>query len=160
MKYILILLGAFLVGCSSTPSTSLEVNDNTPRVGIDQLGRTPLPVGSKIRASDSLIFGVGDNWMGRAVIEIPADSSSTYNYFADQFVKQGWALVAAMRGKRSLLVFTRADRSATIEMDEGGLLTNVVAVITISPTGSAPAAAGGSNGVVVQPVGGLGNRRP
>ena len=158
MKYLLILLGALLVGCSTTPSTSLEVNDNTSRVGIDQLGRTPLPVGSKIKAADSLIFGVGDNWMGRAVIEIPADSSSAYNYFADQFVKQGWSLVAAMRGKRSLLVFTRADRSATIEMDEGGLLSNVVAVITISPTGSAGAASSG--GAVVQPIGGAGVRRP
>jgi hypothetical protein len=96
--------------------------------------------------------------MGRAVIEIPADSSSTYNYFADQFVKQGWNLVAAMRGKRSLLVFTRADRSATIEMDEGGLLSNVVAVITISPTGSTGSAPSG--GVVTQPIGGAGARRP
>lgn len=160
MKYVLILLGALLVGCSTTSSTSLDVNDNTARVGIDQLGRTPLPVGSKIRAADSLIFGVGDNWMGRAAIEIPADSSSTYNYFADQFVKQGWNLVAAMRGKRSLLVFTRADRSATIEMDEGGLLSSVVATITISPTGSASGASSGSTGVVVQPVGGTGARRP
>jgi hypothetical protein len=158
MKYLLILLGALLVGCGTTPSTSLEVNDNTTRAGVDQLGRTPLPVGSKIRAADSLIFGVGDNWMGRAVIEIPADSSSTYNYFADQFVKQGWNLVAAMRGKRSLLVFTRADRSATIEMDEGGLLSNVVAVITISPTGSTGSAPSG--GVVTQPIGGAGPRRP
>jgi hypothetical protein len=115
-------------------------------------------VGSKIRAADSLIFGLGDNWMGRAVIDIPADSSSTYNYFADQFVKQGWNLVAAMRGKRSLLVFTRADRSATIEMDEGGLLSNVVAVITISPTGSTGSAPSG--GVVTQPIGGAGARRP
>ncbi len=158
MKYLLILLGALLVGCGTTPSTSLEVNDNTTRVGVDQLGRTPLPVGSKIRAADSLIFGLGDNWMGRAVIDIPADSSSTYNYFADQFVKQGWNLVAAMRGKRSLLVFTRADRSATIEMDEGGLLSNVVAVITISPTGSTGSAPSG--GVVTQPIGGAGARRP
>jgi hypothetical protein len=159
MKYALILMGALLVGCSTTPTTSLEVNDNTARVGIDQLGRTPLPVGSKIRPADSLIFGVGDNWMGRAVVEIPVDSSSVYNYFADQFVKQGWNLVAAMRGKRSLLVFTRADRSATIEMDEGGLLSNVVATITISPTGSA-GGTGAASGVVVQPIGGVGSRRP
>ena len=160
MKYVLMVLVSLLVGCGTTPSTSLDVNDNTARVGIDQLGRTPLPVGSKIRAADSLIFGVGDNWMGRAVIDIPADSSSTYNYFADQFVKQGWNLVAAMRGKRSLLVFTRADRSATIELDEGGLLGNILATITISPTGNASGPANGANGVVVQPVGGMGTRRP
>jgi hypothetical protein len=157
MKYLLMLLGALLVGCANTPSTSLETGDNT-RVAVDQLGRTPLPVGSRIRAADSLIFGIGDNWMGRAIVEIPADGSSTYNYFADQFVKQGWSLVAAMRGKRSLLVFTRAERSATIELDESSLLSNVVAVITISPTGSAGGAPSG--GVVTQPVGGAGARRP
>ncbi len=157
MKYLLILLGALVAGCATTPSTSLETGDNT-RVAVDQLGRTPLPVGSKIRAAESLIFGVGDNWMGRASVDIPSDSSSVYNFFADQFVKQGWTLVAATRGKRSLLVFTRADRSATIEMDEGGLLSQVVAVITISPTSSAGAASSG--GVVVQPIGGAGARRP
>jgi hypothetical protein len=157
MKYLLILLGALVAGCATTPSTSLETGDNT-RVAVDQLGRTPLPVGSKIRAAESLIFGVGDNWMGRASVDIPSDSSSVYNFFADQFVKQGWTLVAATRGKRSLLVFTRADRSATIEIDEGGLLSQVVAVITISPTSSAGAASSG--GVVVQPIGGAGARRP
>jgi hypothetical protein len=157
MKYLLMLLGALLVGCANTPSTSLETGDNT-RVAVDQLGRTPLPVGSRVRAADSLIFGIGDNWMGRAIVEIPADGSSTYNYFADQFVKQGWSLVAAMRGKRSLLVFTRADRSATIELDDSSLLNNVVAVITISPTGSTGSAPTG--GVVTQPIGGAGARRP
>jgi hypothetical protein len=157
MKYLLMLLGALLVGCANTPSTSLETGDNT-RVAVDQLGRTPLPVGSRVRAADSLIFGIGDNWMGRAIVEIPADGSSTYNYFADQFVKQGWSLVAAMRGKRSLLVFTRADRSATIELDDSSLLNNVVAVITISPTGSTGSAPSG--GVVTQPIGGAGARRP
>lgn len=156
MKYVLILLGALLVGCANTSSTSLESGGDTGRVAVDQLGRTPLPVGSKIRGADSLIFGVGDNWMGRATIEIPSDSSSTYNYFAEQFVKQGWNLVAATRGKRSLLVFTRADRSATIELDEGGLLSQVVAVITISPAGGV----NNAGGVAVQPVGGGGTKRP
>ncbi len=158
MKYLLMLLGALLVGCANTPSTSLETGDNNARLAVDQLGRTPLPVGSRVRAADSLIFGIGDNWMGRAIVEIPADGSSTYNYFADQFVKQGWSLVAAMRGKRSLLVFTRADRSATIELDDSSLLNNVVAVITISPTGSTGSAPTG--GVVTQPIGGAGARRP
>ena len=46
-----------------------------------------------------------------------------------------------LRGKRSLLVFTRADRSATVELDEGGILSHVLASITISPTGTAPAGA-------------------
>ena len=156
MKQRLMLLAtALLVACSSTSGNLDSGTDGSPRVGIDQLGRMPLPVGTKIRGADSLIFGVGDNWLGRAVLEVPTDASSTYNFFADQFPRQNWTLVAAMRGKKSLLVFTRGDRSATIELEEAGLLSQVTAVITVSP---APANASGNNapsgaGVVVQPIG-------
>ena len=142
MKQLLLAwLSVFLVACSSTTSSvSLEngPDSTTARLGVDQLGRTPLPTGAKMRGAESLIFGVGDNWMGRAVVELPTDASSSYNFFADQFPRQGWSLVAAVRGKKNLLVFTRGDRSATIEMDEGGLLSNVLVYITISPTGTAP----------------------
>ena len=147
-----------LVACSSTaPSVSLEngPDSTTARLGVDQLGRTPLPVGSKMRGPESLIFGVGDNWMGRAVLELPTDASTSYNFFADQFPRQGWSLVAAVRGKKNLLVFTRGDRSATIEMDEGGLLSNVVAHITISPTGTAV-----SQPAAVQPLPAMAPKRP
>jgi hypothetical protein len=108
-----------------------------------------------MRGPESLVFGVGDNWMGRAVVELPTDTSASYNFFADQFPRQGWTLVAAVRGKKNLLVFTRADRSATIEMDEAGLLSNVVAYITISPTGTAP-----SQSTAAQPLPALAPKRP
>jgi hypothetical protein len=149
-----------LVACSSTaPSVSLENGPErtTARLGVDQLGNTPLPVASKMRGPESLVFGVGDNWMGRAVVELPTDASASYNFFADQFPRQGWTLVAAVRGKKNLLVFTRGDRSATVELDEGGLFSNVVAHITISPTGGLSTA---TPGAVAQPLGSTGARRP
>ena len=155
---LMVLLMVGLVACNSTaPSVSLENGPDrtTARLGVDQLGNTPLPVGSKMRGPESLVFGVGDNWMGRAVVELPTDTSASYNFFADQFPRQGWTLVAAVRGKKNLLVFTRADRSATIEMDEAGLLSNVVAYITISPTGTAP-----SQSTAAQPLPALAPKRP
>ena len=155
---LMVLLMVGLVACSSTaPSVSLENGPDrtTARLGVDQLGNTPLPVGSKMRGPESLVFGVGDNWMSRAVVELPTDTSASYNFFADQFPRQGWTLVAAVRGKKNLLVFTRADRSATIEMDEAGLLSNVVAYITISPTGTAP-----SQSTAAQPLPALAPKRP
>ena len=159
MKHMLMAcLAVALVACGSTaPSVSLEngPDSTTARLGVDQLGRTPLPVGAKMRGPESLIFGVGDNWMGRAVVELPTDASASYNFFADQFPRQGWTLVAAVRGKKNLLVFTRGDRSVTIEMDEGGLLSNVVAYITISPTGTAV-----SQPAAVQPLPAMAPKRP
>jgi hypothetical protein len=163
MKYLLILVVVALVGCAAPAGSGNLDNggssDGANRLSIDQLGRTPLPVGAKIRGTESLIFGVGENWVGRAVLELPSDVNANYSFFADQFPRQGWNLVTAVRGKHSLLVFTRADRSATIEMDEGGVLGGITASITMSPTGASMNPAPAAPGVVVQPVGGANGRR-
>lgn len=153
MKHLLIwtALCLALAACSTQPSVSLDngVDSTTARLGVDQLGKTPLPVGAVMRGADSLVFGVGDNWMGRAVLSLPGNVSDSYNFFADQFPRQGWSLVAAVRGKKNLLVFTRGERSATVEIDEGNVFSGAMAQITISPTGTA-----------VSPGVGPGARRP
>ena len=68
-------------------------------------------------------------------------------------------MVASVRGKKSLLVFTRAERAATIEIEDSGLLSGSLALMTVSPVGSNAGAPTGA-GVVVQPLGGAGARRP
>jgi hypothetical protein len=153
-----LLLLACLSACGSMSSSEPNA-DNGQRPSMEQLGRMPLPVGTKLRTTESLIFGVGEGWLGRAVFELPNDSNSSYNFFAEQLPRQGWSMIASVRGKKSLLVFTRAERAATIEIEDSGLFSGSLASMTVSPVGStsgAPAAAG----VVVQPVGGAGTRRP
>ncbi len=159
MKYIFALvLTALLTACSTT-SNSDNTADHAQRPSMEQLGRMPLPVGTKLRTAESLIFGVGEGWLGRAVFELPNDANSSYNFFAEQLPRQGWSMVASVRGKKSLLVFTRAERAATIEIEDSGLFSGSLAVMTVSPVGS-PSGAPAGAGVVVQPLGGTGARRP
>ncbi len=159
MKYVFALvLTALLTACSTT-SNSDNTADNAQRPSMEQLGRMPLPVGTKLRTAESLIFGVGEGWLGRAVFELPNDANSSYNFFAEQLPRQGWSMVASVRGKKSLLVFTRAERAATIEIEDSGLFSGSLAVMTVSPVGSSSGAPAGA-GVVVQPLGGNGARRP
>ena len=149
-------LTMFLSACASSGGGSADgTSEGGARSGVEQFGRTPLPVGTKVRTNDSLILGVGDNWLGRAVFEMPTDASASFVFFADQFPRQGWTAVSAMRGKKSLLVFTRADRSATLEIEDSGLFGHAMLTMTVSPMPSAaPANAAPNNpGVVVQPVG-------
>ena len=162
MKYLLVLLAVlFLTACGTMSGSDVGPNsDNVQRPTMEQLGRMPLPVGTKLRTGESLIFGVGDGWLGRAVFEAPSDSTTTYNFFAEQMPRQGWSLISSVRGKRSLLVFTRGDRSATIELDEASLFNGACIVsMLISPIGGSAGAPAGT-GVVVQPIGGAGARRP
>ncbi len=159
MKYVFALvLTALLTACSTT-SNSDNTADHAQRPSMEQLGRMPLPVGTKLRTAESLIFGVGEGWLGRAVFELPNDANSSYNFFAEQLPRQGWSMVASVRGKKSLLVFTRAERAATIEIEDSGLFSGSLAVMTVSPVGSSSGAPAGA-GVVVQPLGGTGARRP
>jgi len=159
VKYLPVLLAAALLTACATTTNSETSGDNAQRPTIEQLGGMPLPVGTKLRTGDSLIFGVGEGWLGRAVFELPSDATSSYNFFIEQLPRQGWTLIASVRGKKSLLVFTRAERAATIEIDDSGLFSGSLASMTVSPVGSTAGAPAGS-GVVVQPLGGAGARRP
>ena len=159
MKYLLALITAALLSACGTTANSDSNADNAQRPSMEQLGRMPLPVGTKLRTGESLIFGVGEGWLGRAVFELPNDANSSYNFFAEQLPRQGWSMVASVRGKKSLLVFTRAERAATIEIEDSGLFSGSVAAMTVSPVGSSSGAPAGA-GVVVQPLGGAGARRP
>ena len=159
MKYVFVLLLTTVLTACGTTANSDSNADNGQRPSMEQLGRMPLPVGTKLRTSESLIFGVGEGWLGRAVFELPNDANSSYNFFAEQLPRQGWSMVASVRGKKSLLVFTRAERAATIEIEDSGMFSGSLAAMTVSPVGSTSGAPAGA-GVVVQPLGGAGARRP
>ena len=159
VKKLLLLLTVALLSACATTNDAQSNGENNQRPSMDQFGRMPLPTGTKLRTAESLIFGVGESWLGRAVFESPLDANATYNFFAEQLPRQGWATVASVRGKKSLLVFTRAERSATIEIEDTGLFSGSVAWMTVSPVGSNAGAPTGA-GVVVQPLGGTGARRP
>ena len=98
-----------------------------------------VPTGSKINNAQSLIMGSGENWVGRMVLEVKQDSAGVYNFFLDNYPAQGWTLVSAVRGKTSLLVFTKADRSATVEISDA-TLGGASAVLTVSPKSTLPTA--------------------
>ena len=157
-KLLLLLATALLTACGTTTESQTNV-DNGQRPTVEQLGRMPLPVGTKLRTGESLIFGVGEGWLGRAVFELPNDATSSYNFFAEQLPRQGWTMIASVRGKKSLLVFTRAERAVTLEIEDSGLFSGSLASMTVSPVGSTGGAPAGA-GVVVQPLGGAGARRP
>ena len=126
---------ALLAGCSSTPlgPTSPSADATAPGAAPSHwLGGMALPPGSAIRADQSLIIGAGDNWVGRAALDVGRDADTAYKFFLDNLVAQGWTLVTAVRGRQSLLVMTRQDRTLTLEMNEP-LLGLPTVYITMAP---------------------------
>jgi hypothetical protein len=92
-----------------------------------------MPTGAKIINERTLILGAGDAWVGRITMEVGKDTNNAYQFFMDQYPRQGWNLVTAARGANSLIVFTRGDRTATIEIRDGTLAVTPTVVLTVSP---------------------------
>lgn len=134
-----VLFPALLAGCGSTPlaTTAPSSGDKTQLAAPGQwLGGLPLPAGSFIRADQSLIIGAGDAWVGRAVLDVGRDADAAYRFFMDNLPAQGWAVVTAVRGRQSLLVLTRQERTLTIEMAEP-ILGAPTVFMTMAPRNAA-----------------------
>ncbi len=132
-----LLLSAFILlsGCTTTSGGDTSSGSGTMN---DLIANTQLPAGAKINHSQSLIMGSGENWVGRVVLELGQNPNAAYNFFLEQYPQQGWTLVSAVRGKSSLLVFTKADRSATVELTEAGVMGGSQATLTVSPKSTLP----------------------
>ncbi len=129
------LCAVLLAGCSSTPlgSTAPAADAASPKATPSQwLGGLALPPGSVIRADQSLIIGAGDNWVGRAVLDVGRDADAAYRFLLDNLTAQGWSVVTAVRGRQSLLVMTRQERTLTIEMTES-LFSAPTVYMTMAP---------------------------
>jgi len=143
MKYLLptICLAGLLQACALPNGSSTTPVAEAPVSRAEQVLRSAIPPGSKVVPAQSLIIGSGDNWVGRAVLEVPKEpdreTSPAFGYFVDQYPQQGWTLLSATRGKTSMLVFTKKDRSATVEISDLNMINgSVTVVLTVTPTES------------------------
>jgi hypothetical protein len=135
LKPLLLSALIALAGCATTSGGSGNSGAGTMN---DLITNTHLPAGAKINHGQSLIMGSGDNWVGRVVLELDQNPNAAYTFFLEQYPPQGWTLVSAVRGKTSLLVFTKPDRSATVELTEGGVLGGSQAILTVTPKSTLP----------------------
>ncbi len=130
---------SFLAGCSHVPMGNTSAAGESTASGATPgqwLGGMPLPPGSLIRADQSLIIGAGDNWVGRAVVDVGRDADLAYRFFMDSLPAQGWAVITAVRGRQSLLVMTRQERTLTIEITEP-LVGSPAVYMTMAPRNAA-----------------------
>lgn len=139
-KSLLLSTFILLAGCATTSGNSAGTGSSSGNGTMnDLIVNAQLPAGARINHSQSLIMGSGENWVGRVMLELDQNPNAAYNFFLEQYPQQGWTLVSAVRGKTSLLVFTKADRSATVELNEGGVMGGSQATLTVTPKSTLPA---------------------
>jgi len=125
-----VLMGACASSSDSPTGTPQEVQE----IQTQLLGDMPLPAASKIIGADSLIIGRGDNWVGRVVLSGVQTPTDIYAFFQSEYPRAGWTTVSAVKSKTSILVFTKGDRTATVELNEGSMAgPKTLITITSSP---------------------------
>ena len=125
-----VLMGA----CASSRDAPTGTPQEVQEIQTQLLGDMPLPTASKIIGADSLIIGRGDNWVGRVVLSGVQTPTDIYAFFQSEYPRAGWTTVSAVKSKTSILVFTKGDRTATVELNEGSMAgPKTLITITSSP---------------------------
>ena len=137
-RFAIVFSACLMAGCASSPvqmgGTAAGEKSMSPT---EAVGQSALPPGATFRPENSLIIGSGDQWVGRVVADVGRDVEAAFRFFIDTYPAQGWTLISAVRGKTSLLVFTKQDRTATIELGEGGLIGGGSLALTVAPGNAA-----------------------
>ena len=129
-----LLLSALLAACASGGDTISGTPAEVEEIQTQLLGDMPLPQGAKISNGESLIIGRGDSWVGRVVLNGLQTPTDIYAFFQSEYPKSGWTTISAVKAKTSILVFSKADRTATVEINDGTLGgPKSLITVTVSP---------------------------
>ena len=131
---------SFIVGCSGLtsqfPGATQDYSQSNQSLA-DLLGDMPIPNGATILNDSSMMIGKGSGWIGRVYLGGLQTSNETYSFYLTEFPKAGWATISATKAKTSVLVFSKDQRTCTIELSDGsdfGSKTNIS--ITSAPKNS------------------------
>lgn len=133
----LLTLLLLLAGCNTLPTVDGQ-KEEIDLFRKQLLGEMPLPLGARIDNEASLILGSGENWTGRVILSVSTAAAETFNTLREQFQTGGWQLLSSVKAKNSILVFTRQERTVTLEINEGsGLTSGSRIVLSVAPRNNA-----------------------
>lgn len=138
-----VVIGALLVvgACSQkmavTPPASggTSGSGNGPVEGFTTFPDMPMPVGGEIDVERTLIFGTGDAWFGRMVLNTSHNTGDMFTFYREGLPGFGWKEITSVRAAVSVLTYVREDRVATIQI-QARTIRGAEVTITVSPHGA------------------------
>lgn len=133
------LLCAALAACTNqvgvAPTSEGEGGTAMTETDFSSFPDMPLPVGGKIVLDRTLIFGSGETWFGRLVINTSHSADDIFDFYMRELPGYGWSEVTSMRSEVSIITHSRRDRIATIQIQSATLRGSRI-TINVSPRGS------------------------
>ena len=133
IKVFLIVSFVALLSACATGSTSIGGDSVVTETNSKQLtGDVPLPPGATIKQQETLVMGAGSTWTGRMSLSVSGEPQAVFAYFRDSLPGSGWTLTSSSFAKLSLLSFSKAERIANVQIQNGSFGNNDV-LITVTP---------------------------
>lgn len=128
------VLVSALGGCASWQGSQLE---SVEAVQQQLFADMPMPAGARLDNRQSLILGGGPGWTGRVALQLQQGPTEAFNFYREQYPAAGWTAVSSIKARVSILVFSRQERTVTLEISEAGSLSGGSAVLmTVAPRGA------------------------
>lgn len=103
-----------------------------------------MPSGADPDVDDSLVLGNLEAWTGRLVLTTSLSAEDSFDFYRDNMGSFDWEPITSVQSEISVLTFERADRIATIQIEERMLWGSRVS-ITMSPRQSGSVQRGDRN---------------
>jgi len=129
---LFISFAALLSACATGGASIGGANAVTETTSKQLTGDVPLPPGATIKQQETLVMGAGNTWIGRMSLSVSGEPQSVFAYFRDGLPGSGWTLTSSSFARLSLLTFTKADRVANVQIQNGNFGNNDV-LITVAP---------------------------
>ena len=149
--------GAALAACSQSVGIAPPAKDSAggteTQAAFTRFPDMPLPTKGDFDMERTMIFGGGDSWFGRLVINTSFGANEMFDFYQEHLPGYGWQEVTSLRSATSGLPYPRQDRVATIQIQERTIRGSEV-TLTVSPRGLPKASprAGSAVPAPIQPV--------
>ena len=117
LRLISLLTFTLLIsGCSLFSTSYSTYQEETRRVIDYLLEDMPIPEDADIQKEPTVILGTGEGIAGRIILDSPVSPASNLIFYGNATQDSGWVLSSSAVGEQIILVYTKDDRYATIEI--------------------------------------------
>ncbi len=138
---VVLTLSLALGACSGrmssvlTPDSGNDDQKAPTRASFTRFPDLPMPVKAELDMGKTLVFGANDAWIGRMVISSSHGPNDMFDFYKQEMPGFGWQEITSVRSETSVMIFTRGERIATIQI-ASATLKGAKVTITVSPKGA------------------------
>lgn len=158
-KSALLALAACIVVASCARNVDLSPSGGVGQTAtaegkpsFSQFADIPILAGSTMDMDQTLIFGTGDTWTGRLVMNAPSGSVETFDFYQQKTPQFGWREISSVRAAISILTYMRAGRVMTLQIRDNTLRGSRITAIVTPQKSDASLAAPGRSPVLSAPA--------